>query len=76
MIPLEIAKELHPVPESVIQEYADHFGEVAGQKNTFTKLLDAAAVFRVAGAKPIFLATKDGMGYAVSSNKTFMKKLH
>ncbi len=76
MIPFELAKELHSVPESIVREYADHFGEIEGQKNTFTKLLDAAALFRVAGAKPIFLATKDGMGYAVSSDETFMKKLH
>jgi hypothetical protein len=76
MIPLELAKELHAVPESIVREYADHFGVVEGKKNSFMKLLDAAAIFRIAGTKPIFLSTKDGMGYAVSSEATFMKKLH
>ncbi len=76
MIPIELAKELILVPEAIVVDYANHIGVVEGQKNSFMKLLDAAAIFRLAGAKPIFLSTKDGTGYAVSSNETFMRKLH
>ena len=76
MIPFEIAKELLEVPESIIKEYARHFAEDGQPNNSFAKLLEYAKTFRHAGVNPIFLANKDGTSFAVSSNKTFLKKLH
>jgi len=76
MIPFEIARELHEVPESIIREYARHFEEEGNTNNSFSKLLEYAQVFRHAETKPIFLANQDGTSFAVSSDKTFMKKLH
>lgn len=72
MIPKEIAKELHTVPESIVREYADHIGG----DNNFRKLLESAAIFRHVNATPIFLANKDGSEWAVSSEETYCQRLH
>ena len=77
MIPFELAKELHEVPESIIKEYARHFTEIQGiEKNTWVQLLECAKIFRHAGVKPIFLANHDGTKFAVSSDETYLKRLH
>jgi len=76
MIPAEVAKELHIIPEAVILE-AGEFHKQQGQPNNWTtKLLEKAAIFRHAGMKPIFLANKDATSFAVSSIETYQKKLH
>jgi hypothetical protein len=72
MIPLEIAKGLRVVPESVIREAA----ESVGGDNRWKELLDRAAVFRVADLHPIFLTNKDTSAWTVSSEETFMRPLH
>lgn len=76
MIPAELAKELHIIPESIILE-AGEFHKSQGQANNWTtKLLEKAAIFRHAGMKPIFLANKDGTSFTVSSTETYMTRLH
>jgi hypothetical protein len=72
MIPTEISKELHEIPESVIRAASDYIGGT----NNFTKLLDAAALFRHVGARPLFMANQDATMVCVTSQETFMKKLH
>lgn len=72
MIPKDIAKELHSVPESIVREYADHIGG----ENNFKKLLEAAAIFRHVNANPIFLANRDGSEWAVTSEETYLTNLH
>lgn len=66
MLPSEISKELHEVPESVIKEAA----RWAGTGNNFEKLLKAAKIFRFAGAKPIFLANHDATKICCTSEET------
>jgi hypothetical protein len=73
MIPLEVAKTLHPVPEHVVRDYADHMGP---GDNAFRKLLEQCALFRHAQMKPVILANKDGSEWVVSSEETFMQRLH
>ena len=72
MIPLEIAKGLRVVPESVIKEAA----ESVGGDNAWKKLIDSANVFRAANLHPIFLTNKDTTQWAVSSEETFLTQLH
>ena len=76
MIPEEVAKTLHLVPEEVIIEFEEQARKFAGINNNFTKLMKAAAKFKHAGATPIFLATPDGSAYTVSSEETYQKRLH
>ena len=76
MIPHEVAKELHIVPEALVKEYAEHLESNGVELNNFTKLLAKAALFRHAGLTPIFLANKDASQFAVSSEETYCRKLH
>lgn len=76
MIPHEIAKELHIVPESVIREAGEFHKSQGQERNWTTKLLEQADIFRHAGMKPIFLANKDATAFTVSSKETFQRKLH
>lgn len=76
MIPHEICKELHIVPESVIRD-AGEWLKSQGQPNGWpVKLLEKAETFRHAGMKPIFLANKDATSFTVSSEETYMTRLN
>lgn len=76
MIPAELAKELHIIPESIILE-AGEFHKSQGQANNWTtRLLEKAATFRHAGMKPIFLSNKEGTSFTVSSEETYQRRLH
>jgi hypothetical protein len=72
MIPTELTKELHEIPESVIKAAAEHIGG----NNQFAALLEKAAIFRHVGAKPIYLANEDASAMCVSSKETYNRKLH
>ena len=72
MIPEEIAIDLHEVPEEVIKEFVNSYGD----KSVWKRMSNAAKVFRHAGATPIFLATPDNSQFCVSSEETFRTRLH
>ena len=76
MIPNELAKELHQISETMVRDAGEYLKQTGQTINWTTKLLEKADAFRHAGAKPIFLANKDGTKFAISSEETFQKKLH
>ena len=77
VLPPEIMKDFHRVPEEIIIDGAKWLTSQGLKGNNLQKLLDRADVFRHAGMTPIYLANYEGTMYTVTSEETFEpKKLH
>lgn len=73
IIPKEIMKELHIVPEKMIIDAAEY----TGGENSFRKLLHRAQIFRDNGCNPIYLSDNSHLRFVVTSEETIAyNKLH
>ena len=72
MIPKEVIKVLHEVPEEVIKDAAKFVG---GKTSGWHKLLKAAQIFRHAGLTPVFLSNKECSQFCVTSEESYKNEI-
>ncbi len=71
-IPIEVIRDFHEVPESmIIEAAAAHMGE-----NNFKQLLVSANIFRKAKCEPIFLVNNDQTLMLCTCKETWGRRLH